>query len=74
MRPVQHFENKLQKSRVPCYLPSSDDAELRKDLIADKVVFSSFHQSKGLERKLVVIFDFSGTYFKYYAKNLEPFR
>jgi superfamily I DNA/RNA helicase len=33
-----------------------------------KVLFSSFHSSKGLERKVVVIFNFDDSYFKYYAK------
>ena len=32
-------------------------------------MISSFHQSKGLERKIVVVFNFDQSYFKYYAKH-----
>ena len=36
------------------------------DLIKNKVVFSSFHQTKGLERKVVFVFGFDKSYFTFY--------
>ena len=36
--------------------------------IQNKIVISTFHQVKGLERKLVVIFNFNMNYYNYYAK------
>ena len=37
-----------------------------------KIVFSTFHQSKGRERKVVLVFNFDQSYFKYYGKELDP--
>jgi hypothetical protein len=49
--PIKILENTLVKRGIPCYVPISDDSELRDEALVNKVVFSSFHQSKGLERK-----------------------
>ena len=37
----------------------------------NKILISSFHQSKGLERKVVIIMNFDSSYYKYFAKNEE---
>ena len=37
-----------------------------------QVVFTTYHQSKGLERPVVVCFSFSKDYFTYYGKILDP--
>ena len=70
---MQAFENILAERDIPIYIPPGDDNQNFDDnLAAKKVLFSSFHQSKGLERKVVVVFAFSADYFKYYAQDLEP--
>jgi len=63
MNPVKKFENLLVQMGIPCYVPLSDDEELRDDVIRDKIVFSSFHQSKGLERKAVIVMSFSTAFY-----------
>jgi hypothetical protein len=63
MNPVKKFENLLVSLGIPCYVPLSDDEELRGDVTKDKVVFSSFHQSKGLERKVVIVMSFSTAFY-----------
>ncbi len=61
--PVKKFENLLVRMGIPCYVPLSDDEELRDEVTREKVVFSSYHQSKGLEREVVILVSFSETYY-----------
>lgn len=72
MNPVKKLENFLVKRGIPCYVPISDDEELRDEALVNKVVFSSFHQSKGLERKIVFVYNFNQAYFTFYAKDKDP--
>ena len=69
--PIKKLENILVKRGIPCYVPISDDSELKDEVLANKVVFSSFHQSKGLERKVVFVYNFNAAYFTYYAKDKD---
>lgn len=69
LNPVKKLENMLVKAGIPVYIPMSDDAELKDEVLEGKVVFSSFHQSKGLERKIVFVLNFSDSYFTYYGKD-----
>ncbi len=39
-----------------------------KDINEDKIIFTTFHKSKGRERKLVIVFNFDESYFYYYNK------
>ncbi len=34
----------------------------------DKLVFSTFHQVKGLERKVVIVYSFDDSYFDFYQR------
>lgn len=61
--PVKKLENELVKEGFPCYVPFSDDEELKNQVIQGKIVFSSFHQSKGLERKYVFVLSFSSSFY-----------
>ena len=67
--PVRILENRLSSEGIPCFVPVSDSDELNNDLISGKIVFSTFHQIKGSERPVVIIFNFDESYFTYYAKN-----
>lgn len=69
--PVRLFENYLKSNEpdIPIYVPSSDDEKLDDSVIKNKLIFSTFHQAKGLERKIVIIFGFDNGYFKYYKQN-----
>ena len=66
--PVKLIENKLVIEGIPCFYPTSDDTILNDSIINGKIVFSTFHQSKGRERKIVIIYGFDHGYFKYFAK------
>ncbi len=73
--PVRILENKIKNSipHIKVYVPISDEEELDKEILLGKLVFSTFHQTKGLERKVIIIFNFDNSYFKYYNKNVNHF-
>lgn len=70
--PVRRLENILVMKGIHCYYPVSDDAELDEEVIDKKVVFSTFHQSKGRERKIVILYNFDTSYFTYFYRNKDP--
>jgi len=72
--PVRKLENKIKKDmpNVMVYVPTSDDEKLDEELLEGKIIFSTFHQVKGLERKVVIIFNFDESYFKFYKKDANP--
>lgn len=68
--PVRKVANYLSAMRIPIHVPGSDEEPLDEDILRGKVAFSTFHQVKGLERKVVFVFGFDASYFDFYAKNL----
>lgn len=65
--PLRKLENMLVDSRIPVFTPTDDQSRIDPEVAHGKVIFSSFHQCKGLERKFVVVFGFDANYFTYYA-------
>ena len=61
---IKDLENRLVSNGLLCFVPISEDAKLDERIIKDKVVFTTFHQSKGRERKLVVVFGFDTSYYE----------
>jgi hypothetical protein len=70
--PARTLANKLTKNDVDIYVPNSDEEKLDFDIIKNKLVFSTFHQAKGLERKVCLVLCFDNSYFKYYKKDSNP--
>ena len=70
--PLRKLENELVDNNIPCYYPTSDERKLDEDIIEGKVIFSSFHQAKGRERKVVIVYGFDSGYFKYFGKDYDP--
>lgn len=66
--PVLQLANSLTKDGIPIYVPGRDDYNLDEKVLEGKIVFSSFHQVKGLERKLVFVFSFDNSYFDFYDR------
>ena len=73
MKPVQILANSLSQKEIPIYVPNSDDIELDKDELKGKIAFSTFHQAKGRERKVTIVFNFDESYFTFFGKNKNPF-
>ena len=70
--PVRRLANALTERGINIHVPISDEERLDDDVLKSKVVFSTFHQAKGLERKVVIVFGFDDTYFKYYKRDVDP--
>ena len=72
--PVRQLENLIKKNlkNVPVYVPVSDEEKLDEQVLKNKLVFSTFHQAKGLERKVVFVYGFDDSYFKFFKKDKDP--
>jgi superfamily I DNA/RNA helicase len=66
---VRMLEQALVRNAIPCFFQTSDEAEIKDTLTTGKVVFCTFHKSKGRERPLVIVYAFDGSYFEFYAKD-----
>lgn len=68
--PVVCLENiiKNELPDIPIFVPTSDEEKIDDKVIKNKLVFSTFHQAKGLERKVIIVFGFDDSYYKYYNK------
>jgi hypothetical protein len=73
--PVRQLENKMKRelTHIQVYVPTSEDEKLDNEILDGKLVFSTFHQTKGLERKVIIIFNFDNSYFEFYKKGKNPF-
>lgn len=69
MNPMKRLENFLAEINIPVYFSKDDEEILKEDLVKNKVVFTTFHQSKGLERKVVIVFAFSSSFFIFNNSN-----
>jgi hypothetical protein len=68
--PVRKLSNKLSSEKIPVYVPNNDDERLDENVLKNKIVFSTFHQAKGLERKIVIVYSIDDGYFKFGASNM----
>ena len=73
--PVRILENKIKDTlkNIMVYVPISDEEKIDEEIMRDKIVFSSFHQAKGLERKVVLVFGFDEGYFNFHAKEHDRY-
>jgi hypothetical protein len=69
---VRRIENSLTQMGIPCYLPNNENSTKVDERVIDgKIVFSTFHTTKGLERKYVFVVGFDDSYFEFMGKNLN---
>lgn len=68
--PVKQVENFLVENGIPVLVPAGDDDPIMSECSSGKVIFSSFHQCKGLERKKVFVFSFDKKYFDYFGRGM----
>lgn len=69
--PIKKLENLLVQENIPVYFSRDDEEGIDENIIKGKVAFTSFHQSKGRERKIVFIYGFEESYFDFYAKDKD---
>jgi len=74
--PVKMLENALVSYNIPIYIPNDENGAAADagggDPTKGKLVITTFHQSKGLERKIVIIYNFDSSYFKIFNKDADP--
>ena len=64
--PVCLLENALVANNIPVYVPNEEEkgvADAENNPTNDKIVITTFHQSKGLERKIVILYNFDDSYY-----------
>ena len=67
---IQKLENLLVEEKIPCYVPNTENKdELDTRVIQGKVVFSTFHASKGRQRPYVIVLGFDDTHFMFGDKD-----
>ena len=70
---IRKIENSLVEAGIPCHVPMMENSEnIDEEVIKGKVVFSSFHTSKGRQRPYVFIVGFDHSYFTTIARTLDP--
>jgi hypothetical protein len=74
LSPVRRLENRLVNKGIPCFVPTNDEEDVRESVTKGKIVFSTYHQVKGSERPVVLVFNFDASYYDYYAKEELPNR
>ena len=71
--PVHILENNIKVNlSINVYAAPGEDDRIDDDIVKGKLVFATFHQTKGLERKVIIVFNFDDSYFKYYKKDNNP--
>ena len=69
--PCRTLANVLTELKIPIYVPNLEDEKLDEIVLKNKIVFSTFHQAKGLERKVVIVYGFDESYFIFYNKKAD---
>jgi hypothetical protein len=68
--PISKLENRLVEEGIPISMPLSDE-KIEEKVLSGKIVFSTFHQSKGRERPIVFVLSFDASWFTYYGKGKD---
>lgn len=69
--PLACLTNYLSEKGINIFVPESESDVINKDLMTNKLCCLSFHQSKGLENKVVIVFGFDQSYFKYFSHDTK---
>jgi hypothetical protein len=70
---LKNIENNLVDANIQCYVPMSDESKLKDKILKHKVVFTTYHQSKGRERPYCIVLGFDTSYYKYYNKTANMY-
>lgn len=76
-KPINVFEKLIKErfnNKINIYVSTNEDQDLTEEHTKNKLVITTFHQAKGLERKIVFIYGFDDSYFQYYNKNADPIK
>lgn len=68
LKPCVRLANLLSDEGYACQIRTEGDGHVSTDCLKGKIVFSSFHQAKGRERKVVFLLGFDMSYFEYFNR------
>jgi hypothetical protein len=64
--PIRILENLLVLNGLPCCVTLNDEGNsIDEEIMYNKILFTTFHQSKGLERKIVFVYSMDEGYYRY---------
>lgn len=68
---VKVLENSLKMARpdVALFIPDAEDESLNEKIMMHKLVFATYHQSKGRERPVTIVLNFDASYTTYYNRD-----
>jgi hypothetical protein len=70
---IKKIENSLVEAGIPCHVPMMENSDnIDEEVIKGKVVFSTFHTSKGRQRPYVFVVGFDHSYFIVNARTMDP--
>ena len=69
--PVVGISNELSRKGISVFVSDCSEGPCSEIQLQGKVVFLSFHQSKGLERKAVIVLQFDESYFMNYNNSSD---
>jgi hypothetical protein len=71
--PLNLLANSLTQLDIPLYISKSESTSVcREKEMKGKLAFLTFHQSKGLERKIIIVYNFDNSYFTYFNTSADP--
>lgn len=70
--PVREFANFLSNRGRRVFAPVNDDSTPDQRDMRGKIAVLTYHQAKGLERRVVIVFSFDSTYFSYFERHADP--
>ena len=64
--PIRLLENLLVLNNLPCCVAINEEGNvIDEEVMYNKILFTTFHQSKGLERKIVFVYSMDEGYYRY---------
>ena len=64
--PIRLLENLLVINNLPCCVAINEEGNvIDEEVMYNKILFTTFHQSKGLERKIVFVYSMDEGYYRY---------
>ncbi len=72
--PITRLENALVASGIKCNAVTNDDEQLNEKTMKNKLVLSTIHGAKGLERKVVILFGVEDFYYNLGCNKNDPRR
>jgi len=71
---IREIENMLVEEGIPCHIPTADMDRDNIKVLENKLVFSTFHTSKGRQRKYVFVLGFDQLYMRTYGRDWDPYK